>query len=79
MQNPRLPGFPFMGRFRGLLVADPGEGPGGPKIFFFGERPPAPLRYLRVWITAPSLSEGLDLRYLFERSPFRLKTTIYFL
>ena len=27
---------------------------------FFGDRPP-PLFYLRVWMTPPSLSQGLDL------------------
>ena len=56
-----------------IPVADPGEGPGGgrgaPLYFwikmspkgpktFFGDRPP-PL-YLRIWMTAPSLSQGLD-------------------
>ena len=42
-----------------LAVADPGEGPQGPKKKFFetGFPPPA---YLRVWMTAPSgLSEGI--------------------
>ena len=37
-------------------VADPGEWPGGGK-FFLGDRPPT---YLRVWMTGPSLSQGLD-------------------
>ena len=31
--------------------------PKGPKTFF-GDRPPPP--YLRIWMTAPSLSPGLD-------------------
>ena len=61
MQNPRLPGFPFMGRFRGLSVADPGEGPGGPKKLFLESAPPPPPHYLRVWMIARSLSAGLDL------------------
>ena len=47
-------------------VADPGEWPGGgggqiPPYFwkiFFG-RPPPPT-YLRVWMTGPSLSQGVD-------------------
>ena len=52
---------------------DPGGGPGGggaPPLYFwikmspkgpktfFGDRPPPP--YLRIWMTAPSLSPGLD-------------------
>ena len=54
-------------------VADPGEWPGGggqvPPYFepnwgpkggkFFGGRPPPPT-YLRVWMTGPSLSQGVD-------------------
>ena len=50
-------------------VADPGEWPGGggggggknPPYFFkifFGGPPPPP--YLRVWMTGPSLSQGVD-------------------
>ena len=56
-------------------VADPGEGPGGllpppyfwtklwpegPKKIFFFRPPHSP--YLRVWMTGPPLSEGLDDR-----------------
>ena len=47
-------------------VADPGEWPGGgggqvPPYFWkiFLGRPPPPT-YLRVWITGPSLSQGVD-------------------
>ena len=45
-------------------VADPGEWPGGGQVppyfwkIFLG-RPPPPT-YLRVWITGPSLSQGVD-------------------
>ena len=56
--------------YTGRPVADPGEGPGGPcpRLFldqnearrgekhFFEAVPP----YVRVWMTAPPLSEGLD-------------------
>ena len=53
-----------------IPVADSGEGPGGRPLYFwikmspkgpktyFGDRPPPP--YLRIWMTAPSLSPGLD-------------------
>ena len=57
-------------------VVDPGKGPGGgaglhtlfffrngagraEKIYFGDQRPPPP--YLRVWMTTPPVSDGLDL------------------
>ena len=39
-------------------VADPGEWPGGEGNFFWETAPPP--TYLRVWITGPSLSQGVD-------------------
>ena len=56
-----------------MPAVDPGEGPGhppppyfysklrpeGPNKIFFGDWSPIP--YLRVWMTAPFLTEGLDL------------------
>ena len=41
---------------KSLTVADPGERPGALQKNFFGDRPPL----LRVWVTPPPLSVGLD-------------------
>ena len=56
---------------RKKVFGDGGGGGGGggawaPIIFrpnlkmFFGARPPPPPAYLRVWMTGPTLSQGLD-------------------
>ena len=59
----------YLFSFITFAVADTGEGHGGPPLFldqnggpegpknFFGDWAPP---YLRVWMTAPHLSEGLD-------------------
>ena len=54
-----------------LSVADPGTHPAAPTLFldqtearrskiFFEDRVPPPPLYLRVWMTGPRLTEGLD-------------------
>ena len=52
-------------------LVDPVEGSGGPRPpsfldqtekteNFFGDRPPPPLPYLRVWMIAAPFAQGLD-------------------
>ena len=45
---------------RAPLIFRPNWGPKGRKKFFWRLGPPPPPPYLRVWVTAPHLSQGLD-------------------